>query len=67
MDDRPGLQLIQIHAAGDELTAMVSAIPMGSASTRQVLARLLIAEIDFPDQSPPDIVDRQAHVGGAWS
>lgn len=26
MGDRPGLQLVQIHAAGDALTALVAAI-----------------------------------------
>ena len=64
MDDRAGLQLIQIHAAGDALTALVAAIPLGGAGACQVLACLLIAEIDFPDQGSPDVVDRQAHVGG---
>ena len=58
MDDWPGLQLIHIYAAGDALTAMVTTIPVGGAGARQVLARLSVAQIDFSDQGPPDVVDR---------
>ena len=63
-NDRPGLQLIEIHATGDRLAILVSAIPTGGAGTCRVLASLLIAQIDSPDQGPPDIVDCQVHVGG---
>ena len=48
--DRPGLQAVQIHAAGDALTAMVAAIPVGGVGTRQILTRRAIAQVDFSDQ-----------------
>ena len=43
LDDRPGLQLVQIHAAGDALASMIAAIPMGGTGTRQVLTYRPIA------------------------
>ena len=65
--DWPGLQAVQIHAAGDVLAALVAAIPMGGAGASQVLTRCSVAHIDFPDQSSPDVVYRQATGAGAWS
>ena len=64
LGDWSGLQAIQIHAAGDMRAAMVTAIPMGGMGTRQILTRRSIAQVDFSDQGPPDIVDTQAHLGG---
>ena len=59
--DRPGLQPIQIHAAGDVLATMVAAIPMGGAGTRQILTRCAITHVDFSDHS-----DRRSSGGHGW-
>ncbi len=56
LGDRPGLQPVQIHTAGHPLASLIAAIPMGGAGTGQVVASLLVAQIDVPDQGSPDIV-----------
>ena len=64
LGDWSGLQAVQIHAASDALATTVAAIPMSGAGARQILTRRAIAQVDFSDQCPSDIVDRQAHLGG---
>ena len=49
LGDRSGLQAVQIHAAGDVLATMVTAIPMGGVGTRQIRTRRAVAHVDFSD------------------